>query len=84
MARVVFEVLEQSRGPKMQRVSVQFNPGGTSCDLEELSFEQGEVFLISAKLPGPSISVLEPHYVFSNNYCDLRERLQKSYETRTP
>jgi hypothetical protein len=73
---VVFDVVEQLRGPARARVSVRFNEGGsTSCDLETLSFDSGDLFLISVYAPDISDKEARSNESFSNNFCNLRERI---------
>ncbi|TYT26469.1 hypothetical protein FZO89_09485 [Luteimonas viscosa] len=73
---IVFDVIEQLRGPKRERVTVNFNEGGsTSCDLEDLSFESGDLYLISVYAPDISGRKDRPNEQFSNNFCNLRERI---------
>jgi len=45
---VQFEVIEMFKGDAARAITVEFSEGGTSCDLEELDFRIGDVYLISA------------------------------------
>ena len=74
---VRFRILELIKGVSANTVTVRFQQGGTSCDLEKLGFNRGQAYLISAQpinwvegYRGPNAPV-----VYSNNFCSLRHRL---------
>jgi hypothetical protein len=76
---ITFDLLAQHQGPKMRRITVSFNEAGsTSCDLEELSFNKGDVYLISTPLPASAKGKGIKHRAsnpYTNNFCDLRKKL---------
>jgi hypothetical protein len=78
--RVLFEVIEQYRGPTKRRISIKFNEGGTtSCDLRKLDFKKGDVFLLSTDFDKDTESAAAHGRWYDNSYCDLRERLSPKH-----
>jgi hypothetical protein len=82
---VQFEVLESLKGHMDRTAIVEFEHGTTSCDLEPLDFQPGQLYLISTSLSrdkqkkkrantaGKPIS--SEH--FWNNFCSLRELIKE-------
>jgi hypothetical protein len=76
---ITFDLLTQHQGPKMRRITVSFNEAGsTSCDLEKLSFNKGDTYLISTLLPKSPKSKdfkRRASNPYTNNFCNLRKKL---------
>jgi hypothetical protein len=79
---ITFKVVEPRRGVRGEMVTIEVHNGGTSCDVQEASFQVGERFLMSGTSMEPADSAADavkrelagrPRYY--NNYCGLRERL---------
>ena len=76
---VTFKIAKLHRGEKIDRITVDFRHGSSSCDLEPLDFVAGQSYLISAsgylnldKVDPKNEPVARRNY---SNYCDLRQRL---------
>jgi hypothetical protein len=74
-ANVEFDVERLIRGHRSTSVTVTFCSGNSSCNLEDVNFEVGERYLISATKDRRYKAGLLVGDGYSSNLCQLRERL---------
>lgn len=66
---VTFKITRLHKGPQAERITVLFNQGNSSCDLEPLNFSAGQAFLLSAS----PVNLPQTDFFNYSNFCDLRE-----------